>query len=95
MVYVAWLQFPSFGLHFLIRLASTRVPLCNRKTLAPYIKSCLTTVLHTFSTWNEPAIFYNRRVYALFHVLHVNLRLFWCSNHVYRCRIRIRYKTNI
>ena len=36
MVYVAWLQFPSFGLHFHIHLASTRVPLCNRKTLAPY-----------------------------------------------------------
>ena len=48
MLYVAWLQFPSFGLHFHIRLASTRVPLCNRKTLAPYIKSCLTKGLHTF-----------------------------------------------
>ena len=26
----------------------------------------------TFSTWNEPAIFYNRRVHVLFHVLHAN-----------------------
>ena len=49
MMYVAWLQFPSFGLHFHIRLTSTRVPLCNRKTLALYIKSCLTTGLHTFN----------------------------------------------
>ena len=32
----------------------------------------------TFSTWNEPAIFYNRRAHVLFHVLHANLRLFWC-----------------
>ena len=258
MVYVAWQQFPSFGLHFHFRLASTRVPLCNRKTLAPYIKSCLTTGLHTFkksyfyfnhkhspctwpgaavaqseacslgmqaasssiptsgtffrgdlvmktflrsfslfrwfkksscqllakecalstgklprrrwravkqksnkkkttlymrhdifshawmvfvillpsfeavfrkkkciffilktifaktasghfgflysywsvyssstfSTWIEPAIFYNRRAHGLFHVLHANLRLFWCSIHVYTCRMHTRYKTN-
>ena len=45
----------------------------------------------TFSTWNEPAIFYNRRAHAFFHVLHANLRLFWCSIHVYRCRIRTRF----
>ena len=48
MVYVAWLQFSSFGLHFHIRLESRRVPLCNKTTLAAYIKSCLTTDLHTF-----------------------------------------------
>ena len=48
----------------------------------------------TFSTWNEPAIFYNHRAHALFHVLHANLRWFWCSMHVYRCRIRTTYKTN-
>ena len=48
----------------------------------------------TFATWNEPAIFYNRRAQALFYVLHANLHLFWCSIHVHRCRIRTRYKTN-
>ena len=29
----------------------------------------------------------------LVHVLHTNLRLFWCSIHVYRCQIHTRYKT--
>ena len=48
----------------------------------------------SFATWNEPAIFYNRRAQTLFHLLHANLCLLWCSIHVYRCRIRTRYTTN-
>ena len=47
-----------------------------------------------FSTWMEPAIIYNRRAHTLFHVLHANLCLFWCSIPVYRCRMRTRYETN-
>ena len=44
---------------------------------------------HTdLSTWNEPAIFYSCHGHALFHVLHANLRLIWCSIYVYRCRKR-------
>ena len=34
-------------------------------------------VIHrTFSTWNEPAIFYNRRAHVLFHVLRANCAYF-------------------
>ena len=33
-------------------------------------------------------------MHALFHILHVYLRLFWCSIEHYRCPFRTRYKRN-